>query len=141
AMDRVTGLEAAPDRADLEALRAEAPERWLRPGPVRLEAARVPVAGRGPAAERAAAERAGELARRVRAGEALPALAAAADAVPEPPLPGEPVAVAALRDRLPGTALEAVIDAEPGAVVGPVRGADGFWVLRVVEKGPSEPAP
>jgi hypothetical protein len=143
----VEGIGAAggatePDRAALEALYGETREQWRRPGLVHAEAALVPVpAGSAPTADTAARARALALVARARAGEPLAAIAAAEGVAPRPPLPSAPLPLAALQARLAAPALEALAALAPGAVSEPVRSAEGWWVVRLVARGPDEVQP
>jgi hypothetical protein len=127
-----------PERAALEAFYRENRREWTRSGPMRVEAVLVPIAETG-GSEAEARERALEAARRARAGESMAALALAHGN--RPSLPPGPLEVEALRERLGGAAVEALLGLEPGQTSEPVRGADGWWVLRLVAREPGAALP
>jgi peptidylprolyl isomerase len=143
-IDGVTSApgEREPSRRELETLYAETRERWLQPGPVHAEAARVPVAaGSGATVDTEARARAIEIATRARAGESFGALA---DELGEPldrPLPASSAPVPVLREHLPTSAVEALLALEPGGVSDPLRSADGWWVVRLVARSEPEAPP
>jgi hypothetical protein len=135
------GDVAEPDPADLEAFYAETRERWLGPGPMQVEALLGPREGPG-GSEGAAHARAAELARRARERWDVPALVASGLArLPEPALPGGLAPPERLRERLGAAAYETLLGLEPGEVGGPARGPEGWWVLRLVARGPGSPPP
>ena len=143
-IDGVTSADGAPepDRVALEALYDETREQWLRHGSVAAEAALVPVPpGGDAAADMAARVRALAIVERAEAGASLAALAAEAGLPPEPPLPAAPIPLPALRERLAGVAVEALLALEPGAVSEPVRSAEGWWVVRLLARGEPEAPP
>jgi hypothetical protein len=132
-VDALTSAESAePDRAALEAFYREDPAAWARPGRVMLEAARIPAE----VPEPEASQRADEIVRRARAGESLAEIAADLAQPIEPPLPAEPIEVEALRDRVGGVVVAALLALQPGAVSEPVRAFDGVWVVRLVAREP-----
>jgi peptidylprolyl isomerase len=126
-----------PSEQALRAFHAEAPERFTRPGRLALDAAFVAVRD---GAESAAWERAAEIARRLRTGEAFAAVdAALADRSPAP-LPAGPLALETLRQYLGPTAAAAAEQLAPGAISDPIRGAGGYHVLLLRERTPGEVA-
>jgi PPIC-type PPIASE domain/SurA-like N-terminal domain len=125
--------EMPPSDAELESFLATDAAEFARPGPVRVQGAWVPVVERS---EVAAYQRASRLAERVRAGEDWDAVAAELGTPPDPPLPEEPVEMAALAERLGNRSAEALLALAPGEVSSPLRGPDGYWVLRLVEREP-----
>jgi hypothetical protein len=141
-IEGVAAAEGEPDRAALEALYAETRDQWRRPGALQAEAAlvRVPPGG-GAEEDTAARARAEALAAAAREGASLDALARAEGAVPPLPPPAEPLPLDALRERIAGAAVEALLRLAPGAVSEPVRSAEGWWVVRLVARGPDEAPP
>jgi parvulin-like peptidyl-prolyl isomerase len=83
--------------------------------------------------DEAALVRAGDVARRLRAGEPFEQLAALGDA-PIAPLPDVPLPAAKLRDYLGPTVSQAALDLGDGAVGGPVRSANGYHVLQMLDR-------
>jgi hypothetical protein len=143
-VDLVTSREGIldPDPATLAAYYARTQGQWARPGPIRIAAARVPLAPAATTAQAAAARAAAlDLARRARAGTSLAELAAAAGYAPEPPLPSDLVPPEQLRGRLPETALDAVVRLQPGQVTDPVRDAGGWWVVALLAREPDRAPP
>jgi peptidyl-prolyl cis-trans isomerase C len=127
-----------PSEAALRAFHAEAPERFTRPGRLAVDAAFLAVRE---GAESAAWERAADVARRLRAGDAFAAVdAELADRAPAP-LPGGALALETLRQYLGPTAAAAAERLAPGEVSDPIRGAGGFYVLVLRERWPGEVAP
>jgi parvulin-like peptidyl-prolyl isomerase len=137
-MDALTTQDSVePDRAALEAFYAENAAGFTRPGRLRFEAVRIPI--EVPEAE--ARARAAEIVRRAADGEPLAAAAADLAAPIDPPLPEGPIAVDALRDRIGGIVVEALLGLRPGEVGAPVRALDGLWVVRLVAREPDERPP
>ena len=120
-------------REKLEAFYAERGRDFARPGPVQLEAARVPVSE---GQEGMAYARAAEIVRRARAGEPFATLAASLAPALDPPLPAGPAPLETLVGRLGSAVEQAAATLAPGATSDPVRGADGWWVVHVVARGP-----
>lgn len=134
--------EPEPGRDQLASLYAETRERWLRPGPILAEAARVSVApGSGAALDTEARERAIAIASRARGGESLAALAAEFGELLVSPLPSTPLSLPALQQQLAAPAVAALSTLEPGGVSDPVRSAEGWWVVRLVARGEPEAPP
>lgn len=120
-----------PTRDELEAFYVERSADFARPGPLQVEVALVPV----PAVPEAEAkQRATEIARRARAGEAFAALAEQLAAPLDPPLAPGPTNVDALRDRVGGIVVQALARLAPGETSDPVRAMDGWWVTRLVSR-------
>jgi hypothetical protein len=127
-----------PSRAELEAFYREQSKTFARPGPLQVELALVPV---GAIPEDEAKRRAGEIARRARAGESLAALARELGAPLDPPLPPGPITNDALRDRFGGIVVQALARLAPGETGDPVRAMDGYWVVRLVAREPDVAPP
>jgi peptidylprolyl isomerase len=127
-----------PDEAALRRFHAESPERFTRPGRLELDAAFVAVRD---GAESAAWERAAELARRLRAGEAFAGVDAALADRATAPLPGGALALETVRQYLGPTAAAAAERLAPGEVSDPIRGAGGFHVLVLRGRTSGEVAP
>lgn len=120
-----------PTRDELEAFYAERSADFARPGPLQVEVALVPV----PAIPEAEAkQRAAEITRRARAGEAFATLAEQLAAPLDPPLPAGPTSVDALRDRVGGIVVQALARLSPGETSDPVRAMDGWWVAQLVSR-------
>jgi hypothetical protein len=137
-MDALTTQESVePDRAALEAFYAENAAGFTRPGALTFEAARIPI--EVPEAE--ARARAAEIVRRAEAGESLAEIAEQLAGPIEPPLPAGPIAVDALRDRVGGIVVEALLALRPGEIGPPVRALDGTWVVRLVARERDERPP
>lgn len=127
-----------PGDAELRAFHGEARERFTRPGRLALDAAFVAVGSRP---ERESWERAEELARRLRAGEPLAAVARELGDPPVAPLPAGPLPPETVRQYLGPTAAQAAEQLAPGEVSDPIRGAGGFHVLVLRARMPGELAP
>jgi hypothetical protein len=127
-----------PSRDELEAFHRERSQDFARPGPLQVEVALVPV----PAIPEAEAKRrAGEIARRARAGEAFAVLANELAPPLVPPLPPGSTTADALRDRVGGIVVQALARLAPGETSDPVRAMDGWWVARLVARDPDLAAP
>jgi hypothetical protein len=122
-----------PSRADLEAYYRDQGKSFARRGPLQVEVAWVPV---GAIPDDEAKRRAGEIARRARAGESLAALAAELGSPLDPPLPPGPATPDALRDRFGAVVVQALARLAPGETGDPVRAVDGWWVVRLVAREP-----
>lgn len=120
-----------PTRDDLEALLRESPQGFARRGRVTIEAARVPLAF--PSAEEAP-RRAAEVARRAQIGESLGVIGAEIAQPIEPPLPAGPISIDALRDRVGGIVVDAILALTPGETSAPIRAMDGYWVVHLFAK-------
>lgn len=110
------------------------PDRFRAPPGVDLEILGVPIDGRS---ESAAYRLAAGLARRLREGERVERLRAGLEDGVAPPLPPGPVAMELLAERLGGSAARAVAGLVPGEVADPVRGSDGWWVIRLRGRAPA----
>jgi hypothetical protein len=104
-------------------------------GPGRLRVRQVFVRVTEPS-DPAAAARAQDAARRLRAGESLAAVQHALGDPPLVPLPDALLPPAKLRDYLGPTALRAALELGEGEISDPVRSGTGFHVLQVAERAP-----
>ena len=120
-------------RDKLEAFYAERGRDFAQPGALQVEAALVPVAA---GQEAQAYARARAIAGRARAGESLTALAASLGRPPDPPLPAGPLPLETLSGRLGSAVAQAAVQLAPGAISDPIRAADGWWVVKLVARGP-----
>ena len=128
----------APDGA--EVLRFYEGNRDYFSGPGRLHVRQVFVA-LDAAGEEAARSRAQRAAERLRAGEAIEAVRAELGSAEIAPLPDTLLPPAKLREYLGPTALLAALDLEPGQASAPVRSAQGWHVLALVEREPGGAPP
>lgn len=131
------GEVVEPDEAELRRFYEENRERFTRPGRLELEVAFVRTADKPDAL---AFRRAGEIARRVRSGEPLERVREELGDEPVAPLPGGPLSFETLRQYLGPTVARSAFDLEPGGVSDPVRGGDGYYVLRLDGATPGEVA-
>ena len=140
-IDSVVGeaAEVQPTGADIAAFYAENPELFSRPGRVRVRQVWVR-AGNAAEATRAL-ERAQEAARRLRAGEAFPAVSAALGDREVAPLPDALLPPSKLSDYLGPTVLRTLLAMAPGEVSDPIRAQSGYHVLQVVEREANQLAP
>lgn len=128
----------APDEAALRRFYEENPERFTRPGRLSLEVAFVRIGDRP---ELLALREAQDVARRVRAGEEI---GRGEERLGDPlvaELPAGPVPIETLRQYHGPTVARAAGDLEPGEVSEPIRGGDGYYVLRLRDRTPPERAP
>jgi peptidylprolyl isomerase len=128
----------APD--DDEVLRFYEANRDYFAGPGRLHVRQVFVAVDG-AGEEAARSRAQRAAERMRAGEAIEAVRSELGSPEVAPLPDTLLPPAKLREYVGPTALLAALDLEPGQSSAPVRSAQGWHVLALVEREPGGAPP
>jgi len=112
---------------------------FSRPGRVRVRQVWVR-AGNAAEATRAL-ERAQEAARRLRAGEAFPAVSAALGDREVAPLPDALLPPSKLSDYLGPTVLRTLLAMAPGEVSDPIRAQSGYHVLQVVEREANQLAP
>jgi hypothetical protein len=122
----------APTDAELLAF-LEA-HRGLFTQPGRLRVRQVFCRAPGPAEDAATLARAGEAARRLRAGEAPAQVESMMGDPPPVPLPDALLAPAKLEQYLGPTALAAALGLATGAISDPVRSASGYHVLQLVER-------
>lgn len=138
-IDTLTTAEMRePERGELEAFYRDSGKTFVRPGPVQVEVARVPI---GAISQAEAIRRAGEIARRARAGESLAALAALLGEPLDPPLAAGKTPLDALRDRVGGIVAQSIIRLSPGEISDPVQAMDGYWVVRLVAREPDARPP
>jgi parvulin-like peptidyl-prolyl isomerase len=121
-----------PSDAQLQAFYDAHRDFFTQPGRLRLQQifCRVPAA----ADDAAAAARAHEAVRRLRAGEAFGAVQAELGNAEIAPLPDALLPPAKLVDYLGPTPLQAALSLNVGAVSEPVRSGSGYHVLRVIER-------
>ncbi len=122
---------AEPSEAEKRRFYREHAERFTRPGRLRVEAAFVSVRRRP---EALALERAREIRRRLLEGEDFDALRQELGDDPVARLPAGPLPIETLRRYLGPTAASAAARLRPGEVGAPVRGGDGYFVLRLAER-------
>jgi len=131
--------EVQPTEADIAAFYAENPEFFSRPGRVRVRQVWVRAANAADATR--ALERAQEAARRLRAGEAFPAVSDALGDREVAPLPDALLPPSKLSDYLGPTVLRTLRTMAPGDVSDPIRAQSGYHVLQVVERDANQLAP
>jgi hypothetical protein len=127
-----------PDEAALRAFHAEQAERFTRAGRMAVDAAFVSLRDRS---EQEAWNRAAEIARRTRAGEAFAEARAELGDTPAAPLPGGLLSSETLRRYLGPTAALAAERLAPGEPSDPIRGVGGYHVFVVRERVPGAVAP
>jgi parvulin-like peptidyl-prolyl isomerase len=110
---------------------------FTQPGRIRLRQIFVRAAGDSDAA---ALARAGDVARRWRAGETFEQLAGLGDP-PLAPLPDAPLPAAKLREYLGPTVARAALEMTAGQIGDPVRSATGYHVLQIVAKNDQDTPP
>jgi parvulin-like peptidyl-prolyl isomerase len=120
-----------PSDEEVQAFYAE--NRDFFAGPGRLHVRQVFVAV-GPEGEDAARERARRATERLRAGEPFEAVRAELGSPEVAPLPDALLPPAKLREYVGPTALLAALDLAPGEASEPVRSAQGYHVLHLVER-------
>lgn len=121
----------APDEDEIRRFYAENRDFFAGPGRLWVRQIFVAVDAAG---EEAARERARRAAERLRAGDALDRVRAELGSPEVAPLPDTPLPPAKLREYLGPTALLAAMDLAPGATSDPVRSAQGYHVLALVER-------
>jgi peptidylprolyl isomerase len=121
----------APGEDEIRAFYAENSDFFAGPG--RLHVRQVFVAV-GPEGEDAARERARRAAERLREGEPIEAVRAELGSPEVAPLPDAMLPPAKLREYLGPTALLVALDLAPGATSEPVRSAQGYHVLSLLER-------
>lgn len=127
-----------PDEETLRRFHSETQDRFLRPGRVAVDAVFVST-GLRPEAQ--AFTRAQDATRRLRAGESVELVASELGDPQAATLPGGLIALETVREYLGPSPAQAVAALEPGATSDPVRGAAGYYVLRLGERAGGEVAP
>jgi hypothetical protein len=127
-----------PDEGEIRAFYADNRDFFAGPGRLWVRQVFVAVDGEGDEAARAKAGRASE---RLRAGEPLDRVRLEFGSPEVAPLPDTPLPPAKLREYLGPTALLASLDLAPGATSDPVRSAQGYHVLTLVERDPGGAPP
>jgi hypothetical protein len=118
-----------------------AENRYYFARPARLRVRPVFVASPPGVVDGAPLARAREAAARLRAGEPFEAVRDAVGDEPLAPLPDAPLPPAKLREYLGPSALRAAQELEPGGVSDPVRTAQGYHVLVLLARIPSQALP
>ena len=127
-----------PDSEAVARFYAENRDYFAGPGRLRVRQVFVAVDGAGEEAARQRAERASG---RLRAGEALEVVRAELGSAEIAPLPDALLPPAKLREYLGPSALLAALDLAPGQASAPVRSAQGWHVLALVEREPGGAPP
>lgn len=127
-----------PDEGELADFYAENRDFFAGPGRLWVRQVFVAVDASGDEAARQRALRASE---RLRAGEAIDRVRAELGSAEVAPLPDTPLPPAKLREYLGPSALLAALDLAPGATSDPVRSAQGYHVLSLVERDPGGAPP
>jgi len=127
-----------PDEGEIEAFYAENRDFFAGPGRLWVRQVFVAVDGAG---DEAAAARAARASERLRAGESIDRVRDELGSPEVAPLPDTPLPPAKLREYLGPTALLAALDLAPGATSDPIRSAQGYHVLSLVERAPGGAPP
>ena len=127
-----------PDEGEIREFYAENQDFFAGPGRLWVRQVFVAVDGAGDDAARERAVRASE---RLRAGEAIDRVRAELGSLEVAPLPDTPLPPAKLREYLGPTALLAALDLAPGTTSDPIRSAQGYHVLSLVERDPGGAPP
>jgi hypothetical protein len=120
-----------PDDDEVRDFYEENRDYFAGPGRLRVRQVFVGLDGAGEEAARARARRAAE---RLRAGERIEGVRAELGTPEVAPLPDALLPPAKLREYLGPTALLAALDLSPGQTSDPVRSAQGYHVLALVER-------
>jgi len=120
-----------PDEEEIRAFYAENRDFFAGPGRLWVRQVFVAVDADG---EEAARERARRAAERLRAGDAIDLVRTELGSPEVAPVPDTPLPPAKLREYLGPTALLAAMDLAPGATSDPIRSAQGYHVLALVER-------
>lgn len=127
-----------PDEREIREFYAENQDFFAGPGRLWVRQVFVAVDGGGEEEARARASRAAE---RLRAGDEIARVRGDLGSAEVAPLPDAPLPPAKLREYLGPTALLAAMDLAPGATSEPVRSAQGYHVLTLVERDPGGAPP
>jgi hypothetical protein len=127
-----------PDEDEIQAFYAENRDFFAGPGRLWVRQVFVAVDGAG---DEAAAARAARASERLRAGESIDRVRDELGSPEVAPLPDTPLPPAKLREYLGPTALLAALDLAPGATSDPIRSAQGYHVLSLVERAPGGAPP
>jgi len=127
-----------PDEDEIQAFYAENRDFFAGPGRLWVRQVFVAVDGAG---EEAAAARAARASERLRAGEPIDRVREELGSPEVAPLPDTPLPPAKLREYLGPTALLAALDLAPGQTSDPIRSAQGYHVLSLVERDPGGAPP
>ncbi len=127
-----------PDESEIREFYAENRDFFAGPGRLWVRQVFVAVDDRGEEDARTRATRAAE---RLRAGDAIDRVREELGSPEVAPLPDAPLPPAKLREYLGPTALLAAMDLAPGATSDPVRSAQGYHVLALVERDPGGAPP
>lgn len=130
---------AAPPEAELRAFHER--ERAFFTGPGQVRVRQIWLRGAAGEAARAAGERAGKAASRLRAGEDFETVRHALGDPELPPLPTGPIPAGRLDEHLGPTAARTVLGLPVGGVSDPVRTAEGYRVLELVARAGGAPPP
>src|SRR5262245_12405449 len=128
----------SPGDDEVRAFYAENRDFFAGPGRLWVRQVFVAVDGAGEEAARGRARRAAE---RLRAGEGIEVVRSELGSPEVAPLPDSLLPPAKLREYLGPTALLTALDLAPGATSEPVRSAQGYHVLELVEREPGGAAP
>ncbi len=121
-----------PTDAELQAFYDEHADFFVRPGRLRLR--QIFCRATGPADDAQAIERAREVVRRLRAGEAFATVRAALGDRELSPLPDAPLPVPKLVEYLGPTTAQAALALAAGETSEPVRSSTGYHVLQLLER-------
>lgn len=129
---------AEPDEETLRRFHSEAAERFQRPGRVAVD---VLLASTSTWPEAQAFQRAVDGARRLRAGDSFEGVSQSLGDPQRAELPAGPLPLETLREYLGPSAAQAAAQLAPGEVTEPVRGAGGYYVIRLRERMGGETIP
>jgi parvulin-like peptidyl-prolyl isomerase len=129
---------AEPDEETLRRFHSDAAERFQRPGRVAVD---VLLASTSTWPEAQAFQRAVDGARRLRAGDSFESVSQSLGDRQLAELPAGPLPLETLREYLGPSAAQATAQLAPGEVTEPVRGAGGYYVIRLRERMGGETIP